>query len=107
MDVMREPGLSIGRDISRGEQVEHEISAFIEKRDAARVREEGDRPAEAAWMESERAHNARLREENRLPLVRVPPGAGRSAQSRPGVPHSSPRGGGREVAPTRRGRGGA
>jgi len=60
-----EPGRMIGRDISRGEAVEHEIDAFVSKRHERRVIEEGERPAEEAWMESERAHNRRRREENR------------------------------------------
>ena len=59
-----EPGRMIGRDISRGEAVEHEIDAFISKRHERRVIEEGGRPAQEAWMESERAHNRRRREEN-------------------------------------------
>lgn len=61
-----EPGRMIGRDISRGEAVEHEIDGLISKRHERRVIEEGERPAEEAWMESERAHNRRRREENRL-----------------------------------------
>jgi hypothetical protein len=35
-------------DISRGEQVEHEIDGFIAKRDAQRRQDEGERPAGAA-----------------------------------------------------------
>ena len=57
---MMEPG----RDISRGEAVEHEIDAMIRRRHEARVVEEGERPAHEAWMESERRYNARRRAEN-------------------------------------------
>ncbi len=59
---LREPG----RNIGRSEMVESELNGLITRRHDARVAEEGERPAEEAWMESERAHNARLREENRL-----------------------------------------
>jgi hypothetical protein len=55
----------IGRDISRGEAVEHELTAFLGKRHEARVAVEGERPAEEMWMESERRHAARRREDNR------------------------------------------
>ncbi len=59
---LREPG----RNIGRSEMVASELNGLITRRHDARVAEEGERPAEEAWMESERAHNARLREENRL-----------------------------------------
>ena len=39
MDVM-EQGMTIGRDISKGEAVEHELNGFIGKRHEARVRDE-------------------------------------------------------------------
>ncbi len=55
----------IGRDISRGEAVEHELTAFLGKRHEARVAVEGERPEEAPWVESERRHAARRREDNR------------------------------------------
>jgi hypothetical protein len=65
VEVMHEPGRAIGRDISRGEAVEHELDRLIEKRHDRRVVAEGERPAEEMWAESERRHNARRREENR------------------------------------------
>ncbi len=66
MDVAKlEPGRCIGRDIAKGEAVEHELDAFISKRHDARVAAEGEREAEAVWVESERRHNARRREEHR------------------------------------------
>ncbi len=65
MDVMREPGRSISRDIARGEAVEHELVAFVSRQHDRRVVDEGERPAEAAWAESERAHDAGRRDEMR------------------------------------------
>ena len=62
MDVMREPGRSISRDIARGEAVEKELDIFVSRRHESRVVDEGERPAEAAWAESERAHDAGRRE---------------------------------------------
>ena len=62
MDVMREPGRSISRDIARGEAVEHELDAFISRQHDRRVVDEGERPAEASWMESERRHDVGRRE---------------------------------------------
>jgi hypothetical protein len=53
-------------DIARGEQVENELTAMIERRHDQRVVEEGERPVEEAWQESERRHEACKREENRL-----------------------------------------
>jgi hypothetical protein len=50
---------------ARGEQVENEIDAMIRRRHDARVIQEGERPAHEAWMESEKRHDARRREENR------------------------------------------
>ena len=61
---MMEPGRCIGRDISAGERTEAELAAMIERRHEVRVRDEGERPAEEAWMESERRHGARRHEEN-------------------------------------------
>ena len=52
-------------DIAKSEQVENEIDAMIRRRHDARVVQEGERPAEEAWMESERRHESRMREENR------------------------------------------
>jgi hypothetical protein len=64
VDVM-EPGAAKGRDIAKGEGVEHEITAFIEKRHTQRVRDEGDRAGEEAWMKSESRRDDRRRAENR------------------------------------------
>jgi len=44
--IAREPGRCIGRDISRGEAIEHELNACIEKRRERRVRDKGTRPVE-------------------------------------------------------------
>jgi len=60
-----QPGWTIGRDIGRGEAVERELDAFIEKRHEQRRRTEGERAIEAAWRESARREEARRREENR------------------------------------------
>jgi hypothetical protein len=57
--------VDVERDISRGEQVEHELTAMIERRHERRVLKEGDRTLMEAWQESERRHDARRREENR------------------------------------------
>ncbi len=59
---MREPGRSISRDIARGEAVEHELVAFVSRQHDRRVVDEGERPAEASWMESERRHDVGRRE---------------------------------------------
>jgi hypothetical protein len=48
-------------DIARGEQVENELTAMIERRHDRRVVEEGERPAEEAWMESERRYQEQRR----------------------------------------------
>jgi predicted nucleotide-binding protein (sugar kinase/HSP70/actin superfamily) len=66
VDVAAQPGRGIGRQIGRGEAVEHELDAFIAKRHEQRVKTEGERAIEAAWRESERREEARRREENRL-----------------------------------------
>ena len=42
-------GAALNRDIATGEKVEHELDAFIHKRDKERRRTEGDRPEEEAW----------------------------------------------------------
>jgi hypothetical protein len=52
-------------DIAKSEQVDHEIDAFVAKRDAQRRETEGDRPVEELWAASERAYFARLDEEQR------------------------------------------
>jgi hypothetical protein len=61
MDVAAEPG----RDTGRGEQVEAELTAFIEKRNKQCRQTEGERRAEEAWAESERRHTVRRHEEMR------------------------------------------
>lgn len=61
MDVAKpEPGRAIGR----GELLFDQLDGLITRRHDARVIEEGERPAEEAWMESERRHSARRRAEN-------------------------------------------
>jgi hypothetical protein len=65
VDVVAQPGRGIGRDIGRGESVEHELDAFISKRHEQRVKSEGERQIEEAWRESERRAEVRRREENR------------------------------------------
>jgi hypothetical protein len=57
---------NLGSPTAPGEAVEHELTAFIEKRDKQRRQTEGERATEVAWMESEKRYNARRREENRL-----------------------------------------
>ena len=57
---------NLGSLTAPGEAVEQELDAFISRRDADRVKSEGERAAEEAWMASERRYNARIREENRL-----------------------------------------
>ncbi len=66
MDVMSEPGRTLSRDIARGEAVEHELDAFISRQHERRVVDEGERPAEEAWMESGRRHDASRRESLRV-----------------------------------------
>jgi hypothetical protein len=58
-------GVDTERDISKGEAVEHELTAMIERRHDRRVVEEGERPAEGAWGASERRYFARLEEQRR------------------------------------------
>ncbi len=65
MDVAQ-PGLGIGRDISKGEQVENELTAMIERRHNERVKTEGERAEMEAWRVTELREEARKREENRL-----------------------------------------
>ncbi len=64
MDLARMPGAGMGRDISKGEMAEKGLDAFIEGRHDQRVRDEGGRPEEEAWRESERRHEAARREQN-------------------------------------------
>ncbi len=49
-------------DIAKGETTEKELDALIRRRHDHRVVEEGERPAEEAWAESERRYAARRRE---------------------------------------------
>jgi hypothetical protein len=48
-------------DIARGEQVEHELEAFIRHRDRQRRQSEGQRPEEEMYAESVRRYNERER----------------------------------------------
>jgi hypothetical protein len=52
-------------DTARAESVEAELDRFIRTRHDRRVADEGERPAEEAWMESERRYEERRRRENR------------------------------------------
>jgi hypothetical protein len=52
-------------DVARGEWVEKELTAFIEKRDRRRRQSEGERRIEEAWVESERRYEERRRREKR------------------------------------------
>jgi hypothetical protein len=52
-------------DIARGEQVEHELTAMIERRHNARVIEEGERLEMEAWRVIELREEAREQEERR------------------------------------------
>jgi hypothetical protein len=70
---MGEPGLSIGRDISKGEAAEASLASFIAQRHRQRVETEGERAVEVAWAESSRKLAARQRNEEhrgRLALCR-------------------------------------
>ncbi len=51
-------------DVAKGELVEGELDRLVEKRHDRRVTHEGERPAEEAWMQSERKYDARRRAEN-------------------------------------------
>ncbi len=50
-------------DITSGERVEGDIDAYIAKADKRRRKQEGERPAEAPWVEPERRQAARRRQE--------------------------------------------
>jgi hypothetical protein len=52
-------------DVAKTSAVEAESDNFISRRHDKRVEQEGERPAEEMWAESERRHAARRREENR------------------------------------------
>ena len=54
MDVLREPGAAIGREIATGDRADAQIETFISRRHEQRVKTEGERAEEEAWMESER-----------------------------------------------------
>jgi hypothetical protein len=58
-------GQVLSRDLAQGEQVDGAIDAFIEKRHAQRVKEEGERAEEEAWKESTRKHAAKQRQQAR------------------------------------------
>jgi hypothetical protein len=50
-------------DVSRGEEVEHELKRLMEKRHEQRATEEGHRPSEELWQASvERYNSERERE---------------------------------------------
>lgn len=100
MDLM-EPGRAECRDIAAGEAVEHELDAFVARRDKERRKTEGERVEEAAWAESSRRHRARQDAEERAERT-VPPGPGGALEANPGGPDSETRGRGREAASHRR-----
>ena len=52
-------------DVAKTSTVEAELDNFISRRHEKRIQEEGERPAEEVWTESERRYAARRREENR------------------------------------------
>jgi hypothetical protein len=52
-------------DAEKTSMVEGELDNFISRRHEKRVEEEGERPAEEMWAESERRYAARRREKNR------------------------------------------
>ena len=73
MDLTKKPGREVSRSISRGVAVDAENDAFIERRHSQRVREEGERLEEAAFMEVTRREEARRREDedrSRLAICR-------------------------------------
>jgi hypothetical protein len=61
---MREPGRDLAREMAAGERADAQIETFISRRHDRRVADEGERPAEEIWMESERRYDARRRAEN-------------------------------------------
>jgi 23S rRNA A2030 N6-methylase RlmJ len=56
---------NLGSPVAPGEQVEHELDAFIEKRHMQRVKQEEDSAEEEAWKESSRRAEDARREKNR------------------------------------------
>ena len=69
MDTISSPGAGIGRDIATGDRADAQIDGFISRRHDQRVKSEGERPAEEAFMESERRYDARRRAEVRAAWV--------------------------------------
>ncbi len=65
MDVMREPGLNLSREIAKGEAVEAELDNFITRRDEKRRKSEPEREMEELWKASEGREAAHRRKENR------------------------------------------
>jgi uncharacterized protein (DUF1501 family) len=59
VDMMKDPGAGIGRDIATEDKADAQIDAFISKRDAKRREKEGARAAEELWEASSRVHDAR------------------------------------------------
>jgi hypothetical protein len=56
----------VSMDVTHSESVEKELDAFVERRHERRVAEEGRRPSQAKWRESERR-----REDGRRQLARL------------------------------------
>ena len=57
-------------DIAKVSAVEAELDNFISRRHEKRIQEEGERPAEEVWVESERRYAARRLEENHATWLR-------------------------------------
>ena len=53
-------------DIEATDRAERQIETFISRRETERRKEEGHRPSEEMWAESERVYFATHQEENRL-----------------------------------------
>jgi hypothetical protein len=62
---MSERSTDVIDEHAQGEKVELELDRLVERRHDRRVADEGERPAEEIWMESERAYDARRLAENR------------------------------------------
>lgn len=71
----RLPGAALPRNIGSasapGEAVEHDLDAFISRRDTQRRHDEGERAVEESWRESERREEARRADEERIGRVGV------------------------------------
>ena len=65
MDTMTTPGAGIGREIATGERADLELDLFISRRHEKRVKDEGERAVEEAFMAYARREGARRRQENR------------------------------------------